>query len=98
MLSFRSRLLNIMVIIYIVYTVCDNFKMPDSKVPPIHNTLSETEIKIKKIKQEMEDRSSKGKNQDTSFTTILHQKIENMLNDLFGDHLKILKQIEANKK
>jgi hypothetical protein len=98
MLSYRSRILNIIAIIYIIYVVYDIFESSSNKVPQIDSPLSETELKIKKIKQEMQNQKSLSNRQDKSFTMVLQEKISNMLDELLGDHLKILQQIKKHKK
>ena len=83
MLSFKSRILNVVVILYIVYNIYDIFEMPKNNAPQIDGRLSETEIKIKKIKKEMRDRKSQGRNPDGGLTILLKEKIQNILNEQF---------------
>ena len=98
LLSFNSKYLNIIVIICIIYSVYTNFKMPKHQELQIHNQLSETEMKIQKIKKEMQTSQFQDNSKNSSFVqkTELKNMFEEILNDLFGEHLKILMQIKSN--
>ena len=76
----------------------DIFERPSNKAPQIEVTLSETELKVAKIKQEMKNQQSLNNKQDKTFTMIIQEKISNMLHEIFGDHLKIIQQISKHKK